>query len=252
MDRLLPASRLLVRAARPVLTRAAGVPMPQDRVFTAVQRLHGELAGVQEILTAAGTSARLVLTPEAVVLAEARRTLTSLSLYGYRVDGVVANRLIPAGGDDSWRDGWAARQSELLAEAEASFAPVPVLRASYSAAEPVGVDALAGFAEQLYDGQPGAGGEAAREPWAPVIGPAPMRVERSGEEFILVLDLPLARVADVDLDRRGDELWLSVGPYRRVIALPSALRRCRVVGAAVRRGSLRVRFEPDPDLWRPL
>jgi arsenite-transporting ATPase len=259
MDRLLPASRLLVRAARPVLSRATGVPMPQDRVFTAVQRLHGELAGVQEVLTAAGTSARLVLTPEAVVLAEARRTLTSLSLYGYRVDGVVANRVFPSEGGDPWRQGWAARQGELLAEAEASFAPVPVLRAAYSAAEPVGVDALASFAEQLYAGPSGdgaggavAGLPVAAEPWAPVSGPAPMRVERSGEEFVLVLDLPLARVADLDLDRRGDELWLSVGPHRRIIALPSALRRCQVVGAAVRGGSLRVRFEPDPDLWRPL
>ena len=31
-----------------------------------------------------------VLTPEAVVVAEARRSLTTLSLYGYRVDGVLA------------------------------------------------------------------------------------------------------------------------------------------------------------------
>ncbi len=67
-----------------------------------------------------------------------------------------------------------------------------------------------------------------------------------------MLELPLAGAADVDLDRRGDELWLLVGGHRRVIALPSALRRCTVVGAAVRQGTLRVRFEPDPDLWRPL
>ncbi len=38
---------------------------------------------------------RLVLTPETVVVAEARRSLTTLSLFGYRVDGVVANRVFP-------------------------------------------------------------------------------------------------------------------------------------------------------------
>ena len=41
-------------------------------------------------------SVRLVLTPENVVLAEARRSYTTLSLFGYRVDGVVANRVFPA------------------------------------------------------------------------------------------------------------------------------------------------------------
>jgi arsenite-transporting ATPase len=34
-----------------------------------------------------------------------------------------------------------------------------------------------------------------------------------------------------------------------VLALPSALRRCVVVGATLSEGRLRVRFEPDPDLW---
>ncbi len=243
MERIFPAGRLLVRTARPLLSRAAGVPLPRDEVFASIQRLHGELGGVQEVLARPETSVRLVLTPEAIVVAEARRTLTSLSLYGYRVDGVVANRVFPAGGDP-WRSAWAQRQATLLAEVEASFAPVPVRHAAYQAVEPVGPDALADLAQQLYAG-PG-------QPWDPSERPAPMRVERSGDEFVLVLDLPLARASEVDLERRGDELWVTVGGHRRVIALPSALRRCVVVGAAVRAGGLRVRFEPDPDLWRPL
>jgi arsenite/tail-anchored protein-transporting ATPase len=244
MERVFPASRRIVRTARPLLGRAVGVPMPRDDVFASVQRLHDELGAVQQMLMAPDTSVRLVLTPEAVVIAEARRTLTSLSLYGYRVDGVVANRVFPSSGADAWRTAWVARQSELLADIAASCAPVPVRHAAYHAAEPVGCDQLAALADDLY----GAGDE----PWAASRRPEPMRVERSGDEFVLVLDLPLTRPSEVDLERRGDELWLLVGGHRRVIALPSALRRCVVVGAVVRDGSLRVRFEPDPDLWRPL
>jgi arsenite-transporting ATPase len=244
MQRVFPASRRVVRTARPLLGRAVGVPMPKDDVFASVQRLYEELGGVQDVLRAPETSVRLVLTPEAIVVAEARRTLTSLSLYGYRVDGVVANRVFPAGGD-AWRSAWAARQGEVLAEVAASFAPVPVRQAAYQDTEPVGVEALAALSDSLYAaGSP--------EPWAPSDRPEPMRVERSGDEFVLVLDLPLTRPSEVDLERRGDELWLLVGGHRRVIALPSALRRCTVAGAAVRQGSLRVRFEPDPALWRPL
>jgi arsenite-transporting ATPase len=77
MDRVFPVERRVVRTLRPVLSHLAGVPMPPDRVFAAVERLHGELADVRRLLTdPATTSVRLVLTPEAVVVAEARRTLT--------------------------------------------------------------------------------------------------------------------------------------------------------------------------------
>ena len=75
MDRVFPAERRVVRSLRPVLGRMAGVPMPKDRVFDAVERLHAELGEVRAVLTAPETSVRLVLTPESVVVAEARRTL---------------------------------------------------------------------------------------------------------------------------------------------------------------------------------
>jgi arsenite-transporting ATPase len=62
--------------------------------------------------------------------------------------------------------------------------------------------------------------------------------------------LPLARTDELDLTRTGDELAVTVGGHRRVLALPSALRRCTVVGARLAADRLVVRFEPDPELWR--
>ena len=242
--RVLPAERRVVRALGPVLGRAAGVPLPRDPVFEACQRLQAELADVREVLTAPTTSVRLVLTPEAVVVAETRRTLTALALHGYRVDAVVANRVVPSG-DDPWRAEWAATQATVLEEVSASFAPVPVLRCGYGSSEPVGLDALASLAGDLY-ADPG------DDPLLVTDVPAPLVVERSGQEFVLELRLPLADRRDVDLSRRGDELVVSIGPVRRLLSLPSALRRCVVVGASLRDGRLRIRFEPDPALWRPL
>ena len=40
MTRVFGVQRRVVRALRPVLTRAAGVPMPEDSVFDAIERLH--------------------------------------------------------------------------------------------------------------------------------------------------------------------------------------------------------------------
>src|SRR4029079_19209045 len=133
----------VVKALRPVLSRAAGVPMPGDSVFEAVQRLHDDLGEVQQILSGASATVRLVLTPETVVVAEARRSLTTLSLFGYRVDGVVAHRVLPVEGADGWRRGWSDGHQSVLTEVEQSFVGLPVWRSSYRASEPVGVGALA-------------------------------------------------------------------------------------------------------------
>jgi arsenite-transporting ATPase len=255
MERMLPVERRVMRAlgagarAAGRTTLRAGVPAPRDSVVEAAERLHAELSGVRDVLADPGTSVRLVLTPESVVVAEARRTWTSLALHGYRVDGVVANRVVPSDGKDAWRSGWAAAQAVRLAEVAESFAPVPVATVPYAPSEPVGVAALGALGEVLH-GPPGATSAQALVTAPP--GEAPLRVERSGPEFVLVMDLPLARRDDLELSRRGDDLLVGVGTARRVVALPSALRRCRVVGAHLRDGRLRVRFEPDPDLWRPL
>ncbi len=139
MQRVFPVQQRVVKALRPVLTRAAGVPMPGGGVFEAVERLHAELDEVRALLSGPDASVRIVLTPEAVVLAEARRAYTTLSLFGYRVDGVVANRVFPAEGADDWRAGWVLAQDEVLAQVEESFAGVPLWRSEYGAAEPVGV-----------------------------------------------------------------------------------------------------------------
>jgi arsenite/tail-anchored protein-transporting ATPase len=244
MQRMFPPDRRVLRTLRPVLSHLAGLPFPPDAVFAAVDRLSDELAEVRDLLVdPATTSIRLVLTPESVVVAEARRTLTSLSLYGYRVDGVVANRVFPAAdsGDDGWRAGWVDAQRVQLAEVAASFPGLPVWQAPYAAAEPVGLEALSALANAAYRDD---------DPLALVTTPDPLIVERvTSDEYVLSVALPHAERRDVDLVRKGDDLVLTVGGHRRALALPSALRRCVIDGAALRDGRLRVRFRPDADVW---
>ncbi|MGN6300845.1 MAG: ArsA family ATPase [Angustibacter sp.] len=51
------------------------------------------------------------------------------------------------------------------------------------------------------------------------------------------------------MQRRGDELLVTLGEHRRVLTLPAALQRCVVERAAVREGRLAVRFVPDEEVW---
>ncbi len=252
LERLLPAQRGLMRTLRPAAAAAAGMPLPTAEVATTVSGWYQQLRDVHALLTGPSASVRLVLTPERVVIAEARRTWTSLGLYGFAVDGVVVNRLIPSapGGGDAWRRSWNAAQEAGLQEVRQSFAGLPIVRVPYLPGEPIGpeaLDALAAVAQADAERDVAT----ADDPLG-VRGPVRrtgLRVRRAGSGYVLSLPLPLAHAREVDLKRRDTELLVSVGDHRRVLSLPAALQRCVVRGARVSEGTLRVTFEPDPDLW---
>ncbi|HEU5268178.1 MAG TPA: ArsA family ATPase [Jatrophihabitans sp.] len=244
LQRVFPAHRRLARGMRPLAAiLGRGEVIPPDSIFDALLRLNDELASVRKLLgDPAKTSVRLVLTPEAVVAAEARRTFTALALYGYHVDLAVANRVFPAGGDE-WRQGWAAAQRRQLEAIRESFSGLPVRELAYRPAEPIGVDALREVADDLYGTLPGL------DPTPEPAGTELLRVDPDGADFVLRMPLPLAERSAVDVARAGDDLVISVGPHRRVLTLPSVLRRCDVIGGEFDRGRLSVRFRPDPALW---
>ncbi len=234
LERVFPVERKVARVVRPVLGRVTTMPLPQDRMLAAVDALYRNLVAVRDILRdAAATSVRLVVNAEAMVVAEARRTYTYLNLFGYAVDAVVVNRLLPDAVTDPWFDRWKAVQATHLRTVRDSFAGVPVLTAPLFDDEPVGVAALARLGAAVY-------GDHAVD--AVLRDGEPLRFTRTADGHVLALPLPLADRGAVDVFRAGDELTVSVGPYRRNVALPAALRRCDVAGAGLRDGRLEIRF----------
>jgi arsenite-transporting ATPase len=204
-------------------------------VFENVSAFYDRLDGVREILLdPSRSSVRLVVNPERMVIAEARRTYTYLSLFGYRVDAVIANRLLPDEVSDPWFDRWKALHGEHLKTIEESFTPLPVLPVELAAEELVGVDSLRAFGARIY-------GE--RDAAAVLHHGQPLEITRHGGHTTLALDLPFAGHDDLELGRRGDELLVRVGPYRRAITLPDSLRGRPVLDAALDQGRLRVTFE---------
>src|SRR5437868_2089877 len=146
MERVFPVERKLTRLARPFLSKITSLPVAGDEVFAAIRRFYERLDGVRELLTEGDrTSVRLVVNPERMVIAEARRTYTYLSLFGYHVDAVIANRLLPDAITDPWFKAWKEAHAEHLSTIEAGFAPLPVMRAELAEHELVGVDRLRDF-----------------------------------------------------------------------------------------------------------
>jgi len=234
MDRVFPMGRRLTQSLGPVVQRLAQVPVAGDEVFGAADRMYHQLDGVRELLRdGARSTVRLVVNPEKMVIAEARRTYTYLSLFGYRVDAVVANRLLPDGVTDPWFDRWREAHARHLGAIEEGFAPLPILRAELADAEVVGVERLEEFGATLYGDRPAEDVLVDRDP---------MRIERAGDDLVLSLDLPFADKRGLDVTRSPEELYVRVGPYRRAVLLPDSLRRREVVGASLCDGVLDVRF----------
>lgn len=236
MDRLFPASRRLTRVVGPVLQRLTSLPVADDEVFRAGERFYRQLDGVRRILAdPSTTSARLVVNPERMVIAEARRTYTYLSLFGYQVDAVVVNRVLPADADGTWLDGWRREQAGHLASIDESFSPLPVFRADHTGGEVVGLDALATLAERLWGSV---------DPSEQLVGERPLRIIRRGDDVVLSIELPFAERDQIDLTRSADELFVALGPHRRNLVLPDSLRRRDLAGASLVDGRLEVVFRP--------
>ena len=239
MERLFPIGRRVNRVVAPVLSRVTTLPVAGDDVLSAVSRFYDRLDGVREILMdPERTSVRLVVNPERMVIAEARRTYTYLSLFGYRVDAVVANRLLPDAVSDPWFERWKELHTEHLQTIEDGFAPLPVLKVELAPTELVGIDALRGFGARVY-------GE--RDASSRLHTGQPLRITRRAGRTTLSLDLPFADREDLELGRRGEELLVRVGPYRRAVTLPDSLRNRPVVDATLKQGRLRVIFEGSAD-----
>jgi len=239
IERIFPIQRGVVKTIRPVLTRVTSMPIPDDRIFAAVERLHRNLEVVRRLLNdERQSSVRLVVNPEKMVIAEAHRTYTYLSLFGYRVDAVIANRIIPDEVNDPYFGKWKEIQAEHLETIEESFQPVPILRARLFDQELVGTELLERMGEEVYGD---------RDVTSVLHRDDPIRVRKRGPWYVLSIRLPFAERGQIDIHRKGEELYVRVGSYKRNLILPLALQRLDVKQARFTEDGLEVRFGERSD-----
>jgi arsenite-transporting ATPase len=234
MEKMFPIGRRVAKVVRPMLTRVTSMPVADDQVFEAVARFYDRLDGIREILAdPETTSARLVMNPERMVIAEARRTYTYLGLFGYAVDVAIVNRVLPEKVSDTYFAKWREIQKEHLAAVDEAFADVDIRHLQLFDEEMVGIDRLRTLGEALFGDD---------DPTARLSTGRPFRVEDIGDEVVLAVSVPLAEKGDVDVVRHGSELVVTVGPYRRSIILPDSLARRHVRRAQLVEGELRITF----------
>jgi len=238
LDKIFPIQRQLNKLAGPMVRRVTGMPMPDDRVFAAGEELFHRLDRMHVLLSDPElTSVRLVVNPEKMVIKEAQRTYTYLNLYGYVVDMVVCNRMLPAAAGDGYFTQWREQQARYWTMIEEGFSPLPIRQAPYFEREVVGLEMLRRLGATLYgDDDPAALYYHGR------TYEISKRDDGGGDGYLLRLQLPFVGKGDVKARRLGDELLLEVGTYRRTLILPRVLAELEVHGASVGDGGLNVTF----------
>lgn len=234
MEKMFPVGRKVAKVVRPVMSRVSSMPIANEQVFDSVTRFYERIDGIREILRDPEiTSARLVMNPEKMVIAEARRTYTYLGLFGYAVDAAIVNRVLPDVVTDPYFERWREIQQTHLDSVEEGFADVDIRRLRLFDQEMVGPDLLRLVGEELFGDT---------DPTERLSEGRPFRVEDDGENVVLIVGMPFVEHSDVDMMRHEHELFVTVGPYRRSIVLPDSLRRRHVLGAKLYEGELRVTF----------
>ncbi|MCO5189525.1 MAG: TRC40/GET3/ArsA family transport-energizing ATPase [Anaerolineae bacterium] len=210
---------------------------PMD-VLNALEKLDAATAELRETLSDPEiTSYRVVVQPEKMVVREAQRAVSYLGLFNYPVDSVVVNRVLPEMGDEGefYQKRYEIQQKHLR-YIEDSFRPIPIWTAPYYAHEVVGLKALAQLATDCFgDADPGQ---------IFYTGMLQEVVELEDGAYMLRLPLPFVSGGDVTLRKRGDEMFITVGNFKREMILPTVLAKRRTRTGRLVDGVLEIEFAP--------
>ncbi|MBL7979728.1 MAG: ArsA family ATPase [Bacteroidetes Order II. Incertae sedis bacterium] len=230
LTKAFPFQRSAVQLFGKAVNTFTGVPL--DKGVAELDEMFGKLERVQKILAdPTVTSMRIVANPERMVINEARRAYTYLQLYGYGVDAVLVNRVLPETSDASWGK-YLTAQKKYLEEIESSFSPLPIFNVPHMGEEVFGLERLEKIGALLYGTQ---------SPTKVFFSEVIYRVVNEEADYRLEIRLPLSD-AEVSVQQFGDQLVIQAGHQRRNYLLPQFLSYYKMKRWRFQDGWLKVVF----------
>jgi arsenite-transporting ATPase len=239
MKHIFPFQRSLLKAVRPIANRVSPFELPADSYFANIRALFEKLEGVDELMEDPQiTSVRLVTNPEKMVLRETQRAFVYFSLHGLTVDTVIVNRVLPAEVSDQFFSEWHTSQARIMQEIEEYFAPVPVKRVPLFTHEVLGRERLEETARVLYAED--------EDPAAVTRTGRPYTFGKHDGHYEVKVLLPFATKGEVGLFKKGDELVVEIGTFRRHIGLPTSMSALAPARARLENSVLTVEMKEIP------
>ncbi len=238
MTRAFPFQKAAVQTVGAAVRTITGIPL--DKGFMELDNLFEKLQRMQRLMTNPDVaSIRLVMNPERMVIQEARRAYTYLQMYGFSVDSVVVNRIMPeVATNNSFFAEYVASQKKYLGEIEESFAPLPLLKVQHAGKEVFGLDLLRKIGESLYENH---------NPMDFYYKEKPFELAQDGKNYVLKTKLPFTSEGEFDVKRLADEVIIQVKNRRKNLFLPRFLAYYTLEKHSLTDGWLTMTFVPNKD-----
>jgi len=210
VSKAFPFQRLAIKTLGRAVRGTMGIPL--DKGYEELENLFAKLEKIQKVFSDPNIcSIRLVANPERMVIQEAKRAYTYLQLYGYNVDAVVVNRILPEIEGNHVFSKYIQSQARYLEEIKESFAPLPIFKVGHLGEEVFGLNLLSRIAQSVYENQ---------DPITIFHKEQPFKIIEKDNGYDVKIKLPFITQEDIKVKKFGDELVLEVGARRKNIFLP--------------------------------
>jgi len=228
-----PGQSTAVKTMGFVVRKTTGVPL--DKGYAELENLFEKLERVQKIfLNPDICSIRIVANPERMVIQEAKRAYTYLQMYGYNVDAMVVNRILPQTELGTLFDKYLVSQQKYLAEIEEAFAPLPIFKVFHKGQEVFGLELLQAIGNDIYGNE---------DPTRIFHRENPFEVQENDTYYNIRIKLPFIKQQDFTINKYGDELVITLGNRRKSVILPRFANFLQLNGYQFTEPWLTVRLE---------
>lgn len=237
MERFFPLGKLAVRVLSPLSKKVFQMELPDKNAMNDIERLYSRLLALQSVLKDAQvTSIRLVTLAEKMVVAETKRSYMYLNLYGYQVDGLYINRVLPQDMAEPFFAQWLAIQETYIKELTAVFGHLPIVRLPWYETDICGQESLQRLTAEVLgsDDQFCVRSRVEHERYLPVE-----------DGYLLILYLPLVQKEELEVYQSAADLIVRIGNFKRSIPLPNSLRHAEIVSARLTDQTLKVHLRKE-------
>ncbi|WP_020533680.1 ArsA family ATPase [Flexithrix dorotheae] len=205
-----PFQRMAVKTLGSVIRNVTGAPV--DYGFEELENMFDKLEKIQQIFSNPEIcSIRLVANPERMVIQEAKRAYTYLQLYGYNVDAIIVNRILPESETDSTFSKYITSQKKYINDIEDSFQPLPILKVGHLGEEVFGLELLSKIGDRIYE---------ETDPTEIMFNESPFSIEETKDAYCIKIKLPLVEEEEFSVKKLGDELVIQLRNQRKNLFLP--------------------------------
>ncbi|WP_022667698.1 ArsA family ATPase [Desulfospira joergensenii] len=236
LNQIISVERSILKLVRPFGRHIKGIKqiLPEDDLYITFGRVIEDIGRLGDILRDPGQSSiRLVLNPDKIAIAESKRAFTYFALFGFPVDAVMVNKLLPEELNQGYFKNWFQLQHEQMGVLEKSFLNTRILPIAHYSQEPIGLARLEEMARDVYGDL---------DPCDVLSDVNTIGFEKQDNQVILSMLLPNLDKSMLDIGRKDGDLLITAGTYLRILTLPDSLTKDEVTSAEYKGDTLRVTF----------